>query len=70
MASQFEIGRTYQPKNGSEKDRITVVDRDERYIHFTRPWVQNMIFREKYWKHPDSETLLQSVWTSSDDLVE
>lgn len=68
--THFEIGRKYKPYNGREQDAFTVVDRDDRYIYFTKDWVQGKIFREKYLIHPNSETLLSTVWTSSNDVIE
>jgi hypothetical protein len=68
--SEFEIGRTYKPRYGGKDDIITIVDKDDTYIYFTKEWVQNKVFREKYIKHPNSETALTNVWTSSNDSID
>ena len=66
--SQFEIGQTYKPRYGSEQHVFTVVDRDENYIYFTKQWVQNKVFREKYHQMNNSELLRTDPWTTSDDV--
>lgn len=67
--SEFEIGKVYQPRYGTSEDRFTVIGKDDRYIYYTKESVQNMTFRERYIRHPSSETVLTNVWTSSSDAV-
>ena len=66
--SKFEIGQTYKPKYGSEKDVITIVDRDDVHIFYTRPTVQNKVFQERYHQMATCELLRTDPWTTSNDI--
>lgn len=66
--SEFEVGRTYKPRYGSEKDVFTVTRRDYDHVYFTRPTVQNMEFKERVHQLRTRELLRTDPWTTSDDV--